>query len=131
MHLGPIPACLSLASLFQVWDKFLSSESPRVNVFMAVPTIYAKLMDYYDQHFTQPHVQDFVRAVCEEKIRWVRHSSTACSTSAPTRSPVPSEAATSSTVRPWAPNMCSADPTQTLVAGFCPGVGPTQGCGQS
>ncbi|KAF3817549.1 hypothetical protein GH733_012836, partial [Mirounga leonina] len=36
---------------------------------MAVPTIYAKLMDYYDRHFTQPHVQDFVRAVCEEKIR--------------------------------------------------------------
>ncbi|XP_066099538.1 malonate--CoA ligase ACSF3, mitochondrial [Saccopteryx bilineata] len=52
-----------------VWEKFLSSETPRVNVFMAVPTIYTKLMDYYDQHFTQPHVQDFVRAVCEEKIR--------------------------------------------------------------
>ncbi|KAM5263778.1 malonate--CoA ligase ACSF3, mitochondrial [Ctenodactylus gundi] len=53
----------------QVWEKFLSSEAPRVNVFMAVPTIYSKLMEYYDQHFTQPHVQDFVRAVCEEKIR--------------------------------------------------------------
>ncbi|XP_045389789.1 malonate--CoA ligase ACSF3, mitochondrial isoform X2 [Lemur catta] len=53
----------------RVWEKFLSSETPRINVFMAVPTIYAKLMDYYDKHFTQPHVQDFVRAVCEEKIR--------------------------------------------------------------
>nr|XP_012592568.2 acyl-CoA synthetase family member 3, mitochondrial [Microcebus murinus] len=53
----------------QVWEKFLSSETPRINVFMAVPTIYAKLMDYYDKHFTQPHVRDFVRAVCEEKIR--------------------------------------------------------------
>uniref|UniRef100_A0A2K6F5V4 Malonate--CoA ligase ACSF3, mitochondrial n=3 Tax=Propithecus coquereli TaxID=379532 RepID=A0A2K6F5V4_PROCO len=52
-----------------VWEKFLSSETPRINVFMAVPTIYSKLMDYYDQHFTQPHVRDFVRAVCEEKIR--------------------------------------------------------------
>ncbi|XP_003800854.1 acyl-CoA synthetase family member 3, mitochondrial isoform X2 [Otolemur garnettii] len=52
-----------------VWEKFLSSEAPRVNVFMAVPTIYTKLLDYYDRHFTQPHVQDFVRAVCEEKIR--------------------------------------------------------------
>ncbi|XP_047702066.1 malonate--CoA ligase ACSF3, mitochondrial isoform X2 [Prionailurus viverrinus] len=52
-----------------VWEKLLSSEAPRINVFMAVPTIYAKLMDYYDKHFTQPHVQDFVRAVCEEKIR--------------------------------------------------------------
>ncbi|XP_023560980.1 acyl-CoA synthetase family member 3, mitochondrial isoform X2 [Octodon degus] len=53
----------------QVWEKFLSSETPRVNVFMAVPTIYSKLLDYHDQHFTQPHVQDFVRAVCEERIR--------------------------------------------------------------
>ncbi|XP_049558791.1 malonate--CoA ligase ACSF3, mitochondrial isoform X3 [Orcinus orca] len=51
-----------------VWEKFLSSETPRINVFMAVPTIYSKLMDYYDKHFTHPHVQDFVRAVCEEKI---------------------------------------------------------------
>ncbi|XP_063103905.1 malonate--CoA ligase ACSF3, mitochondrial isoform X9 [Cavia porcellus] len=53
----------------QVWEKFLSLETPRVNVFMAVPTIYSKLLDYYDQHFTQPHVRDFVRAICEEKIR--------------------------------------------------------------
>ncbi|XP_068385261.1 malonate--CoA ligase ACSF3, mitochondrial [Eschrichtius robustus] len=53
----------------RVWEKFLSSETPRINVFMAVPTIYSKLMDYYDKHFTHPHVQDFVRAVCEEKIR--------------------------------------------------------------
>ncbi|KAB1260405.1 Acyl-CoA synthetase family member 3; mitochondrial, partial [Camelus dromedarius] len=52
-----------------VWEKFLSSQSPRVNVFMAVPTIYSKLMDYHDRHFGQPHVRDFVRAVCEEKIR--------------------------------------------------------------
>ncbi|XP_026974755.1 malonate--CoA ligase ACSF3, mitochondrial isoform X6 [Sagmatias obliquidens] len=52
-----------------VWEKFLSSETPRINVFMAVPTIYSKLMDYYDKHFTHPHVQDFVRAVCEEKVR--------------------------------------------------------------
>ncbi|CAK7317245.1 Malonate--CoA ligase ACSF3, mitochondrial [Vulpes lagopus] len=52
-----------------VWEKLLGCETPRINVFMAVPTIYAKLMDYYDRHFTQPHVQDFVRAVCEERIR--------------------------------------------------------------
>ncbi|XP_060040993.1 malonate--CoA ligase ACSF3, mitochondrial isoform X2 [Erinaceus europaeus] len=52
-----------------VWEKFLSSETPRINVFMAVPTIYVKLMDYYDKHFTQPYVKDFVHAVCKEKIR--------------------------------------------------------------
>ncbi|XP_073884169.1 malonate--CoA ligase ACSF3, mitochondrial isoform X9 [Macaca fascicularis] len=53
----------------QVWEKFLSSETPRISVFMAVPTIYTKLLEYYDRHFTQPHAQDFLRAVCEEKIR--------------------------------------------------------------
>lgn len=47
----------------------MSTEAPRINVFMAVPTIYSKLLDYYDKHFTQPHVQDFMRAVCKEKIR--------------------------------------------------------------
>ncbi|XP_038610719.1 malonate--CoA ligase ACSF3, mitochondrial isoform X2 [Tachyglossus aculeatus] len=53
----------------EVWEKFLSSKAPRINVFMAVPTIYSKLMDYHDKHFTQPHVQDFVHAVCKDKIR--------------------------------------------------------------
>ncbi|NWS35542.1 ACSF3 synthetase, partial [Polioptila caerulea] len=52
-----------------VWKKLLSSQAPRVSVFMAVPTIYAKLMEYYDEHFTQPQVQDFVRAFCQENIR--------------------------------------------------------------
>nr|XP_009913315.1 PREDICTED: acyl-CoA synthetase family member 3, mitochondrial-like isoform X2 [Haliaeetus albicilla] len=36
---------------------------------MAVPTIYAKLIEYYDKHFSQPQVQDFVRAFCQENIR--------------------------------------------------------------
>ncbi|XP_047566072.1 malonate--CoA ligase ACSF3, mitochondrial isoform X6 [Lutra lutra] len=53
----------------QVWEKLLGGESPRINVFMAVPTIYAKLMDYYDRQFTLPHVQAFIRAVCEQRIR--------------------------------------------------------------
>ncbi|XP_064414419.1 malonate--CoA ligase ACSF3, mitochondrial isoform X3 [Latimeria chalumnae] len=57
----------------KVWENLLNMNSsggvPRINVFMAVPTIYAKLIEHYDQHFTQPHVRDFVRAVCQEKIR--------------------------------------------------------------
>ncbi|XP_028595830.2 malonate--CoA ligase ACSF3, mitochondrial isoform X1 [Podarcis muralis] len=52
-----------------VWEAFLKPQAPRVNVFMAVPTIYAKLMEHYDKHFRQPHVQDFIRAVCRENIR--------------------------------------------------------------
>ncbi|GAA6233584.1 acyl-CoA synthetase family member 3, mitochondrial [Lates japonicus] len=53
----------------KVWEMLLSSKAPMVNVFMAVPTIYSKLIQYYDQHFTQPHVKDFVKAVCKERIR--------------------------------------------------------------
>ncbi|XP_061597976.1 malonate--CoA ligase ACSF3, mitochondrial [Cololabis saira] len=53
----------------KVWEMLLSSKAPMVNVFMAVPTIYSKLIHYYDQHFTQPHVKDFVKAVCKQRIR--------------------------------------------------------------
>ncbi|NXL91316.1 ACSF3 synthetase, partial [Alectura lathami] len=52
-----------------VWKKFLSTQAPRISVFMAVPTVYAKLIEYYDEHFSQPQVQDFVRAFCQENIR--------------------------------------------------------------
>ncbi|KAM9765871.1 malonate--CoA ligase ACSF3, mitochondrial [Menidia menidia] len=53
----------------KVWEMLLTSKAPMVNLFMAVPTIYSKLIQYYDQHFTQPHVKDFVKAVCRERIR--------------------------------------------------------------
>ncbi|KAG7315269.1 hypothetical protein KOW79_021357 [Hemibagrus wyckioides] len=53
----------------KVWEELLSFRSPVVTVFMAVPTIYSKLIQHYDQHFTQPHVQDFIRAACKERIR--------------------------------------------------------------
>lgn len=63
-----LPMLLSVSS--QVWDMLLSSKAPMVNVFMAVPTIYSKLIQHYDQHLTQPRVRDFVRAVCKERIRY-------------------------------------------------------------
>uniref|UniRef100_A0A8C7M826 Acyl-CoA synthetase family member 3 n=1 Tax=Oncorhynchus kisutch TaxID=8019 RepID=A0A8C7M826_ONCKI len=53
----------------QVWEVLLSSKALMVNVFMAVPTIYSELIRHYEQHFTQPHDQDFVRAACKERIR--------------------------------------------------------------
>ncbi|XP_064168772.1 malonate--CoA ligase ACSF3, mitochondrial [Anguilla rostrata] len=61
----------------KVWEYLLSSRAPRVNVFMAVPTIYSKLIQHYEQHFTQPHVKDFVKAVCTEKIRLMVSGSSA------------------------------------------------------
>ncbi|KFP26170.1 hypothetical protein N325_02908, partial [Colius striatus] len=52
-----------------VWQKLLSSQAPRISVFMGVPTIYIKLIEYYEKHFSQPQVQDFIHAFCQENIR--------------------------------------------------------------
>ncbi|KAI8491118.1 Acyl-CoA synthetase member 3, mitochondrial [Branchiostoma belcheri] len=54
------------ASLLSQWS---DSVSPRMNVFMAVPTVYAKMIEHYDKHYTKPRVRDYVRAVCREKVR--------------------------------------------------------------
>nr|XP_008166837.1 malonate--CoA ligase ACSF3, mitochondrial isoform X5 [Chrysemys picta bellii] len=53
----------------KVWEKFLSPRAPRISVFMAVPTVYSRLVEYYDRHFSQPHVQDFVHATCRDNFR--------------------------------------------------------------
>ncbi|KAM6430645.1 malonate--CoA ligase ACSF3, mitochondrial isoform 2-T5 [Liasis olivaceus] len=60
-----------------VWEALLNLQAPRVNVFMAVPTIYSKLIEYYDKHFSQPLVQDFIRAVCQDHIRLMVSGSSA------------------------------------------------------
>ncbi|XP_061432078.1 malonate--CoA ligase ACSF3, mitochondrial-like [Lethenteron reissneri] len=65
----------------QVWEHLLSGDaSPRVNVFMAVPTVYARLIDYYDEHYTRPRVRDFVRGMCKEHIRLMVSGSAALPT---------------------------------------------------
>ncbi|KAM8945952.1 LOW QUALITY PROTEIN: malonate--CoA ligase ACSF3, mitochondrial [Pelodytes ibericus] len=61
----------------KVWEHFLSGDIPSVNVFMAVPTVYSKLIDHYERHFTRPRVQDFVRAVCRDKVRLMVSGSSA------------------------------------------------------
>nr|XP_046202148.1 malonate--CoA ligase ACSF3, mitochondrial-like [Oncorhynchus gorbuscha] len=53
----------------KVWEVLLSSKALMVNVFMAVPTIYSELIRHNEQHFSQPHDQDFVRAACKKRIR--------------------------------------------------------------
>ncbi|OCT57380.1 hypothetical protein XELAEV_18003580mg [Xenopus laevis] len=52
-----------------IWQHFLNRDAPSINIFMAVPTIYSKLIAYYEQHFTHSNVREFVRAACKEKIR--------------------------------------------------------------
>ncbi|KAM4613968.1 malonate--CoA ligase ACSF3, mitochondrial isoform 1-T2 [Discoglossus pictus] len=61
----------------KVWEHFLNRGNPSINIFMAVPTIYSKLIDYYERHFTRPRVQDFVRATCQENIRLMVSGSSA------------------------------------------------------
>ncbi|KAG8437583.1 hypothetical protein GDO86_008335 [Hymenochirus boettgeri] len=61
----------------KVWQHFLNREMPSINVFMAVPTIYSKLIEYYEQNFTRSNVQEFVRAACQERIRLMVSGSSA------------------------------------------------------
>ncbi|XP_056382019.1 malonate--CoA ligase ACSF3, mitochondrial isoform X2 [Hyla sarda] len=61
----------------EVWEYFLSMDSPAINVFMAVPTIYSKLIDYYESHLTKPGVKDFVKAMCKQKFRLMVSGSSA------------------------------------------------------
>jgi malonyl-CoA/methylmalonyl-CoA synthetase len=45
-----------------------------INVFMAVPTIYAKLIDDFETRFNSSsltkQVRDYVKATCQNKIRF-------------------------------------------------------------
>ncbi|XP_048402998.1 malonate--CoA ligase ACSF3, mitochondrial isoform X2 [Stegostoma tigrinum] len=56
----------------QVWEYLLKTdctEIPRINMFMAVPTIYAKLIEYHTKYFRQSHVKDFIYSMCQSNIR--------------------------------------------------------------
>lgn len=56
-----------------VWSALLNVQQPskdRVNVFMAVPTIYAMLIAEYDKVFAHNgRMVDFIRSQCEKDIR--------------------------------------------------------------
>ena len=62
----------------KVWYNLLdtvSDTADQVTVFMAVPTIYAKLLEHYDaKSGNSITYQRFVKDVCTSKIRWAsRH----------------------------------------------------------
>lgn len=56
-----------------VWSQLLAvnlSNNERINMFMAVPTIYMKLIHEYDQLFSKNQkIRDYVYTVCSTKIR--------------------------------------------------------------
>ncbi|XP_063217318.1 malonate--CoA ligase ACSF3, mitochondrial-like [Bacillus rossius redtenbacheri] len=57
----------------QVWSQLLAINmlaSERVNMFMAVPTMYAKLIEEYDKIFAKnARMQEYIKSVCSQKIR--------------------------------------------------------------
>ncbi|KDR20268.1 acyl-CoA synthetase family member 3, mitochondrial isoform X2 [Zootermopsis nevadensis] len=57
----------------RVWSHLLAINMPaseRVNMFMAVPTIYMKLVEEYDRIFTKnARMQEYIQTVCSQKIR--------------------------------------------------------------
>lgn len=56
-----------------VWSQLIAvnlQNSERTNVFMAVPTIYMKLIQDYEQLFSkQPKIKEYIYNVCSTKIR--------------------------------------------------------------
>ncbi|XP_077503153.1 malonate--CoA ligase ACSF3, mitochondrial-like [Amblyomma americanum] len=60
----------------EVWNYLIEppSRGPRINIYMAVPTIYAKLIQHYDKLFSGNSApfsrsKEFIRAACSQKIR--------------------------------------------------------------
>ncbi|XP_069758051.1 malonate--CoA ligase ACSF3, mitochondrial [Narcine bancroftii] len=66
----------------RVWEYLLKTNStgaPRINMFMAVPTVYSRLIEYHTKNFTQSHVKDFIHSVCQNNIRLMVSGSAALS----------------------------------------------------
>lgn len=58
----------------KVWSMLLSESSKDVNLLMAVPTVYAKLIDDFEKRshkniYSFRHTAEYVKAVCTETIR--------------------------------------------------------------
>jgi malonyl-CoA/methylmalonyl-CoA synthetase len=58
-----------------VWANLLGinmSNSERPTVFMAVPTIYSKLITEYQRKFAgNPKLKDYVKSTCSSKMRYM------------------------------------------------------------
>ncbi|KAL8559726.1 hypothetical protein ACOMHN_002259 [Nucella lapillus] len=77
LHVG---ACCLMLPRFdpqQVWQNLANltsrTDGVRVNVFMAVPTVYAKLVEHYDLHLHRGRGSrlacEYIKSVCMERIR--------------------------------------------------------------
>ena len=73
MYVGARCIMLPKFETSSVWSQLLAvnlQNSERSNVFMAVPTIYMKLIHEYDQLFSkQAKIKEYIYTVCSTKIR--------------------------------------------------------------
>ncbi|XP_022080441.1 acyl-CoA synthetase family member 3, mitochondrial-like isoform X2 [Acanthaster planci] len=53
----------------KVWDRLLDDCEPRVNLFMGVPTIYAKLIERFESKFIGQKARAFIKAKLKDRIR--------------------------------------------------------------
>lgn len=56
-----------------IWQNFLNtqaSQDEKPTIFMGVPTMYSKLLSYYDTAYgDNPRMREFVKASCSSNIR--------------------------------------------------------------
>ena len=50
-----------------VWNRWLSTKQPQITLFMCVPTVYARLIAYYDESLASTHGSEV--AACCQKFR--------------------------------------------------------------
>jgi len=69
---------MNLRMCFQIWEELIGkneeSKDYRINLFMAVPTIYAKLLDYYETQMVKEcgtMTRAFVKSIIKENIRYI------------------------------------------------------------
>ncbi|KAK6186158.1 hypothetical protein SNE40_008252 [Patella caerulea] len=74
LHCGAVCVMMPKFDAGKVWsglvDPIPNMGGLRVNVFMAVPTIYVKLIEYYDEIVRRGgYAENYIKVVCENKIR--------------------------------------------------------------
>lgn len=81
LYVGARVVMLPEFSAAAAWNGLLSLHSPaesRVNIFMAVPTIYAKMIEEYETKIVKnDRMRDYVKAVCMQNIRLMVSGSSA------------------------------------------------------
>ena len=64
----PLVSVVCYVYHFQVWS-LLTGDEPRPSLFMAVPTIYSKLIQYHDNRNLTEQDKEAVKSKCEQ-LRW-------------------------------------------------------------